>query len=211
MEGDLPALPTCQRARLGVKWTLMKFKDKGRASMRLARELGVDESLAAEIVPIFARADLDDIFGSPSQSNDEEGYASLMVASVCWVIRDDDLPTLKTAVAAVLAALAAHATGAAGTTAATALGTAIVAWWQVKRKGVSLSHTQIQILAALKAAPGSASSDVAAWIEARCGVAFTAEEVLSELEKLNRTRIGDGSVVALADKDHSGAWSACGI
>jgi hypothetical protein len=134
-----------------------------------------------------------------------------------WIIKDDDLQLLESLTRGAQAAAGAgfFAAGMPSTTVvAAAVGVAVAVFKmirQVLRKGARVEQRQREILLLLKANPkGMTADQLLAALNASAKANWSLAEVETELTKLEKVRLSDGTVVAFVAVATDRTWSCAG-
>jgi hypothetical protein len=135
-----------------------------------------------------------------------------------WVIRDDDLNLLSSILSGAKSTggVAALKFIFGGISMAPAMLAAIVATvfvfiYKARKKGVTLTDLQFQIVRALKSSKTGMSVDqIGKWLS--WAKRKTSRRMIeATLNELTKVRLKDGTVVPLVTQDAHGLWSATGI
>lgn len=146
------------------------------------------------------------------------GHLGFLVPRYRWVVRDEDLRLVDSLFASASAVVGTNVlVGSEAATAVVGVVAAVFTLFRAAyRKGAMLSEQETTLLVALKGIGSPNTVDaLVAYLNGEHGNAseseWTTERVKDLLESLERTRLQDGSVVALVERDGRGMWGIAGI
>jgi hypothetical protein len=176
------------------------------------RQAGVEAAISNEL----ANAVVDGLRDPWARAaGDFERGEQMLVSSLGWVVRDDDVKLLEGFFAAASAAAGANFFFGSATAAAI-VGMVAAVFKTVnnlRRKGAFLDPIKCQILFVTRQSEnGLELPEIVEKVQALPGCAdLTTADVKSDLETMTSVRLRDGSVQALVACASDGRWSTCGI
>ena len=160
-----------------------------------------DDSIADAIADAYAKCFETEVEPDPD--------SRLVITAWKWVIRDDDLKLFDALTKAISAAASLNFFVDKSITVGfvtTIIITVVSLFYNVARKGAKLSEEQCSVLVALKAFDIPVSAN-----ELALHMKLPEDSVNELLVSLQKVRLSDGSVVAIATLDGNGFWQAAGV
>lgn len=183
-----------------------KFKTRNEfldaVSSGLADE-GISEDIGAALVSGIADAD-EALRQAPAQRSS----SALNLKVGAWVIRDEDLPLLRSLGNTATAVAASLVSGGLALPAvAAAVSSLADICWQVWKKGGRLSSSQVLVYGFLRA-HGPASTDRLAEYLREKGEERSVDEVNATLYSLKSLELNDGHLLSMAEELGDDVWRA---
>jgi hypothetical protein len=176
--------------------------------------VGLSYALAEALVELLEEDCFEKV---PSVASPFEVAEGLTISGLKWVIKNDDLDLLDCASKGFLAGTGMYA-ATSGSAFATAIAGGIAAVFKVCRqairKGAFLDPLQFKALAILKRVGPCEIEQLVTELNAvrsEDEEPWQAETATSELVRLSKTRLSDGSLARLVDQDGEGRWSVASL